>query len=81
MLATKWNICNSVIVENEFDGTESVYVISNKQDLFEKFTRDMTCNAKICEQKRNVLVTVRQGRVKLICSAHLSKAFIIRLMY
>lgn len=56
-------------------------VISNKQDLFEKFMRYMTCNAKIFEQKRNVLATARQGRTKLICSAHLSKTFIIRLMY
>lgn len=81
MLATKWNICNSIVVENELDGTERANVITNKQDLFEKFMRYMTCNAKICEQKRNVLVTIRQGRIKSICSAPLSEAFIIRLMY
>lgn len=68
-------------MENGFDGTERVNAISNTQDLFEKFMRYTTCNAKICEQKRNVLATVRQGRIKLICSAHLSKAVIIRLMY
>lgn len=68
-------------MENEFYDTERANIISNKQDLFEKFMRYMTSNAKICEQKRNALVTVRQGGIKLICSAHLSKAFIIRLMY